>query len=349
MIRMRIYSRLEDAPCLLDFDLKRREKAVWRVSESLYWLEIARQALGHRCYYITAWDNETLLGILPLAEIKGYFLGSFLLSVPYVNWTSMLTVSPYVENILLETALLLAEKRGVRYLEIRKDINPTDRRWLKRSGHKVVMLLNLPKHEEELWQQLGSKVRNQIRKGQKNRLQIISGNREMIGDFYKVYVRNTHWLGTPAYPLSFITAIIEYFAKESEIVLVSDESKVVAGAILLHGRGITELPLAACLPEYRSSCANMLLYWELLRRSMHRGSKVFDFGRCTPNSGSFQFKKQWGAKPIELVWSYYTRGTDPNTWAKEHPRFAYWQDMWKRLPLSLAQWLGGYIIKGLPV
>jgi lipid II:glycine glycyltransferase (peptidoglycan interpeptide bridge formation enzyme) len=39
----------------------------------------------------------------------------------------------------------------------------------------------------------------------------------------------------------------------------------------------------------------MLLYWTMIRDSIERGYKVFDFGRSTPNEGTYNFKKQWGA------------------------------------------------------
>ncbi|GBD34997.1 hypothetical protein HRbin36_00101 [bacterium HR36] len=349
MLSIRTYSRLYDIPSLTDWDKLRQGNGRWRVSESILWMEIARNALGHRPYYVTAWEGELLAGALAFAEIRSYIFGSFLVSMPYVNWGGPVAANHQVKSALLEAAIQLAELRRVDYLEIRADLDTTDARWVKRSGQKVIMLLDLSSSEGQLWQRLGSKVRNQVRKAQKLSMNLICGGKQLADDFCNIYSSNMQYLGTPTYPATFVATIAECFRDRCEIVLVSQGKRPVAGAVLLHGNGISEVPLAACLPEYRSSCASMLLYWELLRRSIERGSLVFDFGRCTKDSGSYHFKKQWGARAQELVWYYYIRRTDPATMAKEHPRFRVWQSIWKWLPQYLAQLLGSYIVRGIPV
>lgn len=349
MVRMYTYNRLDDSPRLLEWERKRWEQGFRRLSESLYWMELANRTLGHRCYYITLVSEEEILGVVPIAEVRGLTLGAFLISMPYVSWSALWAKTESVKDQLLAAAIQLAEKRKAHYLEIRGDINSADKRWIKRCGHKVVMLRELPERAEELWRDLASKVRNQVRKAEKAGFRVVIACEQGIGDFYRIYQRNMQWLGTPAYPRSFVKGIGEYFADRCEVVLVYQNKKAVAGGVMLHGNGITEVPLAACLPEYRTSCANMLLYWELLRRSVQRKSRIFDFGRCTPTSGSYHFKKQWGAVPQELVWHYYLRDENPSKWAKEHPRFALWQKLWKRLPGAVAEMLGAYIIRRLPV
>jgi len=73
-----------------------------------------------------------------------------------------------------------------------------------------------------------------------------------------------------------------------------------------------EVPWASALREANPLSANVLLYWHMLKFSIERGFKVFDFGRSTPDAGTFHFKKQWGAEPLELVWEYWNAsGTPP--------------------------------------
>jgi FemAB-related protein (PEP-CTERM system-associated) len=269
--------------------------------------------------------------------------------MPYVNWGGVRAIDEESEQFLLESAIQLAESRDVDYLEIRGCVGGRDSRWIKRVGHKVIMVAELPETEGQLWQRLGSKIRNQIRKGLKSSCEIVVGGEELVRAFYAVYSANMHYLGTPAHPLDFVVGIVTYFSNRCDVVVVRYGRKAVAGGILLHGDGISEVPLAACLPEYRSSCANMVLYWELLKRSVERGAQIFDFGRCTPESGSYHFKKQWGARPQQLVWHYYIRRKEPSALAKENSRFRYWQELWKRLPGPIVRWLGPQITKGLPV
>ena len=54
----------------------------------------------------------------------------------------------------------------------------------------------------------------------------------------------------------------------------------------------------------------MLMYWHLLERAVERGQGTFDFGRSSPESNTYQFKKQWGAVPAPAEWQYYVRSGD---------------------------------------
>ena len=42
---------------------------------------------------------------------------------------------------------------------------------------------------------------------------------------------------------------------------------------------------------------------------MPKWFSYFDFGRSSPNKGTFKFKEQWGAEPHALNWMLYPRAT----------------------------------------
>ena len=93
---------------------------------------------------------------------------------------------------------------------------------------------------------------------------------------------------------------------------------------------------------------NNLLYWTILQQAIADGSAVMDFGRSTPNEGTFHFKKQWGALPSPLCWEYdVTSGGLPDQ-SPKNPKFRLMIESWKRLPLWLANSLGPRIVKDIP-
>lgn len=332
---------------LLWLEKKRQSAPNWRVTQSLYWCEILSDSLGHQAYYLTGWHNQDIIAVLPLVLVRG-ICAKFLISVPYVNWGGVYTGESRFTPWMLTAAVQLAEKLDADYVEVRDSAVTEDSYFRKRVGHKVLMVRELPNSEESLWRQLACKVRNQVRKSIRSQLNMTIGGRECIRDFYKVYAENMRHLGTPVYPLGFVEGMWQYFSERMEVVVVRKKERILAGGVLLHGNGVTEIPLAASLPEERDSCANMLLYWAMLVRCIQRGSRVCDLGRCTPESGSYRFKKQWGARAEPLVWYYFPRRSNPGTWTKEHPRFQNWRQWWKRLPLSLTTWLGPHLVRGLP-
>ena len=65
----------------------------------------------------------------------------------------------------------------------------------------------------------------------------------------------------------------------------------------------------------------MLMYWQLLCRSIERGQKTFDFGRSSQESNTFRFKKQWGAEGQPAVWQYYVRKGDISEMRPESKKY----------------------------
>jgi len=87
----------------------------------------------------------------------------------------------------------------------------------------------------------------------------------------------------------------------------------------------------------------MLLYWSFLEYAADNGYKRFDFGRSSPDSGTFRFKKQWGAKPYPVFWykDSDSKGEIP-AGGKMRQRA---ENFWMKLPVSLATFLGPKIRK----
>ena len=74
--------------------------------------------------------------------------------------------------------------------------------------HKVVMMLDLAENAEAQWQGFNAKLRNQVRKAEKSGLTAIVGGKELLNDFYAVFVRNMRDLGTPVYAQKFFAEVL---------------------------------------------------------------------------------------------------------------------------------------------
>ena len=130
--------------------------------------------------------------------------------------------------------------------------------------------------------------------------------------------------------------------------MVRQGTRPVAGAVLLHGPQMTEVPSASSLRRYNRTNANMLMYWHLLCRAVERGQRTFDFGRSTVESNTFRFKEQWGAEPVPAPWQYYLRRGTIGEMRPDNPRYRLLIRVWQRLPVTIARLLGPAIVRGIP-
>jgi FemAB-related protein (PEP-CTERM system-associated) len=215
--------------------------------------------------------------------------------------------------------------------------------------HKVRMLLALPSEAKSAWDGLDRKVRNQVRKAEKAGLTAREGGAELLDAFYDVFSRNMRDLGTPVYSPDFFREVLRAFPETARVFLVEHGTRPVAAGITIRHRDGLEVPWASSLREYRADCPNNLLYWQIIQHAIGEGLRVLDFGRSTPNEGTFHFKKQWGAEPSPLYWEYILMGGEaPKDLSPKNPKFGAAIAVWKRLPVSVTTALGPHIVRSIP-
>ena len=213
---------------------------------------------------------------------------------------------------------------------------------------KVTVLLDLPARAEELWSALDGKVRNQVRRPLKDGMEVRFGPGEMPS-FYGVFARNMRDLGTPVLPRGLFEALPRAFPERCVFGTVRAGVRVVAAGCGFRFRDEFEMTWASSLREFNRTAPNMLLYWRFMERMIADGVRVFNFGRCTPGSGTHRFKMQWGGRDLPLPWHRWPHGAaavTPRTDAGGPLALA--SALWLRLPVPLANRVGPPIARRLP-
>ena len=312
------------------------------------WKGVISRSFGHSCYYLAAvQSNGTWHGILPLVHMFSRIFGSFLVSVPFVNYGGLLCNDATARQLLLDRANQLRRCLKATYVELRHLRSTVG--GLPTKQHKVTMILDLAIDEERQWQNFNAKLRNQIRKAQKNGLTPVVGHLDLLDGFYEVFARNMRDLGTPVYSKAFFRNILETFSESTRIFAVFRERVMIAAGIASWFRGTLEVPWASSLSDYRALCPNNMLYWEAIRFAIGKGFRKFDFGRSTPQEGTYNFKKQWGAIPIQMNWQYLlSEQAEIPHLNPSNPKYRSAIQIWQRLPVPLTKLVGPMIVRNIP-
>lgn len=311
------------------------------------WMEVVRRAFGHDVYPLWAISDGEVVGVLPLVHMKSLLFGNFLTSMPFFNYGGVLANSSEVAEGLVEAAAQVAQSTGAAHVELRQLDSGLS--GLPGRNHKVSMRLDLSGGSEALWTGFKAKVRNQIRKAERSGLTADSGGAELLDEFYDVFSRNMRDLGTPVYPKRFFQCVLEEFSDSSRVFVIRHGEKCVAGSVTVWFRGLFEVPWASSIRSYNPMCPNNLLYWTMIRRACDLDCHTFDFGRSTPDKGTFRFKKQWGAAPRSMVWQYLlSEGRDMPDLSPDNPKYRLMVRTWQRLPVGLTKLLGPPIVRNIP-
>jgi serine/alanine adding enzyme len=312
------------------------------------WRRLVQEVFGHEGYYLLARNlQREIVGVLPMVRLKSRLFGDYCVSLPYVNYGGAIASSTDAAEVLMQKAADIAAELGSRHVEFR-DTQRRAEQWPVRTD-KVIMQLDLPDSSDALWLRFEPKLRAQIRRSGKEGAETAVGGIELLPEFYRVFAHNMRDLGTPVYPRRFFARILEAYSGSSFVAVVRIQGRPVAAGLLLGFRQRLEIPWASSLREYNGLGVNMLLYWEVLKAAIARGYRQFDFGRSSIDSGTFRFKKQWGAQPRQLYWHYWVgQGHSIPQLNPGNPKYRLAIKLWQHLPLCIANRLGPLIVGNLP-
>jgi serine/alanine adding enzyme len=312
------------------------------------WREVIEGSFGHKAYYLAcSQEDGRICGVLPLVSMRSRLFGNFMVSLPFLNYGGILSDSEQVDQSLLKAAGALRRDIGASSIELRHFATMHGR--LPAKTHKVTMIMDLAGDVDSQWKAFNAKLRNQIRKAEKSGLSIVAGGDELLGGFYQVFCRNMRDLGTPVYGIGFFRNVLKIFPETTKVFSVVFKDKVIASGIASWFRNTLEIPWASSIREYKSFCPNDILYWEGIKFAIEQGSSRFDFGRSTPHEGTYKFKEQWGAKPVQLYWQYLLRDGAPLPELNpKNPKYRLAISIWQKLPVSLTRILGPGIVRSIP-
>ena len=311
------------------------------------WKRVIEASFGHRAPYLLSEHGSTVDGILPLVHLKSVLFGNLMVSLPYVNYGGVRADGSRQYEELLHAAIALAGAKRAAFIEFR-DSEPSDH-GLSLKTAKVTMELPLPQTVGELWQSFPSKLRSQIRRPQKEGLSARIGRADELDAFYRVFSENMRDLGTPVYSKRFFKNILLEFPDSTWICSVYRNQSPVGAALLVGFRDRLEIPWASTLRRFNRDSPNMLLYWTALEFACTSHYRVFDFGRSSPEGGTYRFKAQWGATPVQLYWYYWMRRDGPlPVFNPTNRRYQMAIRIWKHLPLGVTRLIGPMIVRNLP-
>jgi len=330
-----------------EWDTFVRQQDGWTFCHLSAWHGLIRTLFGHECLYMVARsDDDSIAAVLPLVRVKSAVFGHYVVSMPFLNYGGPLG-TPEAMRALADHAVNVATDGNVRLLQLRSRLAvPCE---LEASHHKITVTLDLPADAGALWKGFDAKVRSQVRRPQKEGA-VIAFGLDQIEPFYSVFSRHMRDLGTPAQSLAFFRAIARAFGDAVWFGCVYLDDQAVAGGCGFHWANEFEMTWASSLRAFNRISPNMLLYWSFMERACTEGVRVFNFGRCTPGSGTHRFKRQWGGRDEELWWYGFTPGTSSNlrTPSPDQSGFALAARIWQHVPLGFANILGPRIVRFIP-
>jgi FemAB-related protein (PEP-CTERM system-associated) len=318
------------------------------------WGPVIQNAYGHEALPLAALADGELVGVLPQVLVRSRLFGHRLVSMPFLDYGGIL-IDPDavretgidVTDALLEAATEAGRVRHARSLGLRQ-FHPIASRDPV-TADRVTMLLPLST-ADAVWTALPSERRNRVRKGEKSGLTVVWGGAELLDGFYDVFAANMRDLGSPVHSHAFFAEMLLRLPDTARVLQVRDRTaRPVGAAVCLFFRDTIAVPWVSSRRDAFALCPNFVLYWEVIRFGCAEGYRTLDLGRSFRHAGTFEFKRQWGAMPHPLPWIFRDLvAGGPPPLDRDPSRFRRLVDLWKRLPVPVANLLGPWIRRQVP-
>lgn len=313
------------------------------------WLNAVARGTGNRALALVLEQGGVVAGYLPLTLVHSPIFGRVLASSGFAVGGGVLVADGVDATPLFAALEELGQRHHCPSAELRGGPLPEAREgWtIRTQSHSGFVRPLAPSDEAELLA-IPRKQRAEVRKGLANDFEVVTGSHDLAAEHYHVYATSVRNLGTPVFPRALFREVLDHFGDDADILTIRHDGRAVASVLSLYHRGAVMPYWGGGTWEARALRANDRMYFELMRHARARGCTHFDFGRSKTNSGAHDFKRNWGFEPVPLSYGAYTapghskRDADPTS--ATHSRRI---DLWKKLPLPVANLIGPWIARGL--
>ncbi|MEL7188845.1 MAG: FemAB family XrtA/PEP-CTERM system-associated protein, partial [Pseudomonadota bacterium] len=311
------------------------------------WLLAVQAGTGQRAAGFVVEQNGVIHGWLPVSQVRSVLFGKALISSGFGVGGGICASDPNAIKALADAAEVFAQGHSYTTIELRG--GPIPAGWQSWDDKHCGFERDLAADDEAELLAIPRKARAEVRKGLKNDLEIrIGSGRDDLSAHYAMFSESVHNLGTPVFPKSLFTAMLEAFPDTSDILTVVSEGQPISSVLSFYHEG-------AVLPFWgggtfaaRGKRANERMYYELMLHARAKGMQSFDFGRSKTGSGPFSFKKNWGFDPEPLTYgAWHAPGHEPRNIDPTDASYSRKIELWKKLPLPVANTIGPWIARGL--
>ncbi len=312
------------------------------------WIFAVARGNGQRAILLVARDvTGAIVGVLPLVLIRSALFGRALVSSGFAVDGGILSTNSRAETALADTCWALAQAHGCSTAELRGGSAPEG--WTVKADAYLGFAKPLEASDEAQLLSIPRRHRAEVRKSLENGLSFEMGRDKRLRDIhYGLYAASVHRLGTPVFPRAMFEHVLDGFGDAADIALVTKDGVPLSSVVsLYHHDAVMPYWHGATLAS-RAERSNEFLYFNLMNASRERGLTLFDFGRSKVGTGPAAWKKTWGLEGVPL--SYAVRAVEgkmPRDVNPLSPQYVRKVEMWKKLPLPLANMIGPWLARGL--
>lgn len=274
---------------------------------STSWARVLSESYDYKPLYFSIFDKDSLLGLLPIMEIKSILTGRRGSSLPFSDYCEPIIAKESHFQNLLRHAIRFGKTSDWRHIELRGGKRFFDH--ISPSSHYYGHTLDLQIDEDKVFSKFRGSTKRNIKKAIREGVKVrICNSLDSVKEFYRLNCITRKHHGLPPQPFDFFKKVHEHIILNNQgiVVLAHHNSKAIASAIYFHYGKKALYKYGSSNRKYQHLRANNLVMWQAIKWYCQNGYKTLCFGRTEPaNKGLLQFKSGWDAKQTALPYYKY--------------------------------------------
>ena len=280
-------------------------------------LKFLQKLLKIKAEFVTAIENDKLIGVLPLFRNKTKF-GTVINSLPFFgSYGGVISDKEEAKKNIIKFLNEYNKQHDILSSVIIADPFDSSEIYEKfyefnDKEERMIQCIKFNKTQEiTLWNNFEQRVRRAVRKAEKNLISVEYSipNNKLLDDFYKTHVANILSKNGMTKPKEFFSLLKDSFTvgKDYDILTANYESKPIAYLLVFYFKSFTEYYMPAYEAKNSDLQGTSLLIWESIKKSLNSNMKYYNFGGTHLEQKSlYNFKKGWN--PDDFRYNYYVYG-----------------------------------------
>lgn len=300
------------------------------------WRNVLTKSFGYDSKYLFCLnENDLPVAFLPLMLIRSRIYGDRITSLPFSHICGPIGESNYFD-ILINYALdhYIAD---VDYCEFRFSYNKND---FSLVSNYVDHTLDLTIGYDQIYSNYDRKsVRWAVNKSKKNDVKIeVANDLQAVKDYYELNCITKKDLGVPCHPYVFFKNMFEEMSDNLRLYQAKKDGDLLASGIFSYFNRCIIYGYGAADPNYLKLYPYNAFIDKSIKDGCDSGYNKYDFGRSgKDNAGLINFKKDWGCKELELVYSY-----DSHLPNRSNKIKYFLGDILTLLPTNIYKWISDF-------
>ena len=194
--------------------------------------------------------------------------------------------------------------------------------------------------KKELIEHYKSRTRGYVRKSLKNSYQLKEGVQH-IDDFYYILRQTYKKHGTPLLPKNLFINLYKTFKEDFHLFVLYKDNIPSATMLVLQDGRLSWYGWGGVEESFTKELAGYAVYHKVIEYTVtNHNTEIFDFGRSPYKGGTYQFKSNFGAKPVKID---IIKPKDNNI----YETYKLAANIYKKLPYFVTDYIGPKLTKYL--